>query len=79
MAEGLPTDGLSIDNGAIITAASRWPLMIDPQLQGLRWIVKREEGNGLVIIQQSQAKYLDKVDILVNFFNTKAYIFRRLK
>lgn len=59
--EGLPTDPLSIENGAIMTNASRWPLMIDPQLQGIKWIMNREEPNGLVIIQQSQHKYIDKV------------------
>ena len=32
-AEGLPTDPLSVENGAIITNTGRWPLMIDPQLQ----------------------------------------------
>jgi hypothetical protein len=31
--EGLPTDPLSVENGAIMCSASRWPLMIDPQLQ----------------------------------------------
>lgn len=30
-------------------------------MQGVRWIMKREEPNGLVIIQQGQPKYLDKV------------------
>ena len=59
--EGLPTDPLSVENGAIMTNASRWALMIDPQLQGIKWIMNREEQNGLVIIQQSQNKYIDKV------------------
>jgi dynein heavy chain len=31
--EGLPIDPLSLENGAITINASRWPLMIDPQLQ----------------------------------------------
>ncbi len=59
--EGLPIDPLSVENGAIMTNASRWSLMIDPQLQGIRWIKNREEANGLVILQQSQPKYVDKV------------------
>ena len=61
--EGLPTDPLSVENGAIMSAASRWSLMIDPQLQGIKWIINREEPNGLVIIQQSQHKYIDKVRV----------------
>lgn len=35
-AEGLPTDPLSIENGAIMANAARWSLMIDPQLQARR-------------------------------------------
>ncbi len=41
--------------------ASRWSLMIDPQLQAIKWIMNRELPNGLKIIQQSQAKYIDTV------------------
>ena len=59
--EGLPSDALSIDNGAIISAAARWPLMIDPQLQGMKWVVGKEMPHGLIILQQSQPKYIDKV------------------
>lgn len=29
---------MSIENAAIITQSNRWPLIIDPQLQGGQWI-----------------------------------------
>lgn len=30
-------------------------------MQGIKWVMKREEHNGLRIIQQSQPKYIDTV------------------
>ena len=60
-AEGLQSDSLSQENGAIMANASRWSLLIDPQLQGRQWIAAREAANNLCILQQSQPNYVDKV------------------
>ncbi|CAG9462750.1 unnamed protein product [Pedinophyceae sp. YPF-701] len=59
--EGLPTDPLSMENGAIMTNSARWSLMIDPQLQGIKWIVSREEPHGIKVIQLTQNKYIETV------------------
>lgn len=32
--ECLPSDRMSIENATILTNSDRWPLIIDPQLQG---------------------------------------------
>ena len=47
-AEGLPRDIFSTQNAAIICKAPRFPLIIDPQMQAVKWIVGHEKSNGLL-------------------------------
>jgi dynein heavy chain len=52
--EGLPSDWVSVDNGILVTRGKRWPLIIDPQTQGNKWIKKHEEKNGLQLLKLTE-------------------------
>lgn len=59
--EGLPSDRMSTENATILTNSERWPLMIDPQLQGVKWI-KTKYGEDLTVIRLGQRGYLDTIE-----------------
>jgi dynein heavy chain len=56
--EGLPSDRTSIENGTITTNSERWPLMCDPQLQGIAWVKERESKNNLQVVRMGSPKTL---------------------
>lgn len=59
--ESLPSDRMSAENATIMVNSARWPLLIDPQLQGIKW-VKSRYGSLLVVIRLGQRNYLDRIE-----------------
>ncbi|KAG8468097.1 hypothetical protein KFE25_007149 [Diacronema lutheri] len=65
--EGLPSDELSVQNGIMVTRSSKWPLLIDPQGQGLQWLKKREEVNGLRITSLLDKRFRNVLEDSMSF------------
>uniref|UniRef100_W5MKY4 Dynein, axonemal, heavy polypeptide 9 like n=1 Tax=Lepisosteus oculatus TaxID=7918 RepID=W5MKY4_LEPOC len=59
--EGLPSDKMSTQNATILANCERWPLLIDPQLQGVKWI-KNHCGRDLKVISLGQKGYVDIIE-----------------
>ncbi|KAM6210848.1 LOW QUALITY PROTEIN: dynein axonemal heavy chain 11 [Sarcoramphus papa] len=59
--KGLPGDRMSTENATILTNCKRWPLMIDPQQQGIKWI-KNKYGADLKVIRLGQKGYLKTIE-----------------
>ena len=51
----LPNDDFSIDNAIIMKNSSRWPLMIDPQIQANNWIKNMERDSKIIILRQTKS------------------------
>ncbi|MCQ2815633.1 MAG: AAA family ATPase [archaeon] len=51
-AEGLPADPFSEENAVIITQCTRYPLIIDPQMQAIGWLKNRSDKKVLVQYKQ---------------------------
>ena len=59
--EGLPSDRMSSENATILSTCERWPLMVDPQFQGIKWI-KKKYGDALKIVRLGAKGYLDTIE-----------------
>lgn len=51
--EGLPGDKMSTQNATILLNCERWPLLIDPQLQGIKWL-KSRYGSSVWVVNLGQ-------------------------
>lgn len=58
---GLPRDSVSTDSAIIVTRASQWPLMIDPQEQANRWIKSLEADNFLKVCKVTDSHLMNVI------------------
>ncbi|XP_052104325.1 dynein axonemal heavy chain 2-like isoform X7 [Mytilus californianus] len=65
--QGLPNDSFSTENGVIVTSASRWPLMVDPQGQAIKWIKSMESSRGLKVVDLQQSDYMRTMESAIQF------------
>jgi dynein heavy chain len=66
---------MSFENASIITSCSRWPLLIDPQLQGSSWI-RGSQGDNLSPININQKHWmreLTKIFLMVELSYCKVF------
>ncbi|KAI9104654.1 dynein heavy chain and region D6 of dynein motor-domain-containing protein [Phlyctochytrium arcticum] len=64
---GLPKDTLSRDNAIIVQNSRRWPLLIDPQGQGNKWIRNMEKDNSLDIVKLTDKDFLRTLENAIRF------------
>ncbi|OHS95209.1 Dynein heavy chain family protein [Tritrichomonas foetus] len=63
--QGLPNDHVSIENAAITSSCQRWPLFIDPQFQGIKWIRNNQEANNLRVLRFGQDNFVNTLVMAV--------------
>ncbi|XP_055971730.1 dynein axonemal heavy chain 17 [Sorex fumeus] len=67
--QGLPSDRMSTENATILCNTERWPLIVDAQLQGIKWI-KNKYGQDLKAIRLGQKNYLDIIEAAISSGDT---------
>ncbi|XP_075307002.1 dynein axonemal heavy chain 2 [Odontesthes bonariensis] len=67
--QGLPSDAFSTENGVVITRGNRWPLIVDPQGQALKWIKNMESEKGLKVVDLQMPDYLRVLENAIQFGN----------
>lgn len=62
---GLPSDSISVVNGLLVKYSSQYPLLIDPQLQGSRWLKNKEKKAGLQVVSMNNENMLKTVEMCI--------------
>ena len=65
--QGLPADELSLQNGVLTLQKTRYPYCIDPQLQAVKWIKRREGKDLRVVVPSDEGRFLQTIEQSVKF------------
>ena len=65
--DGLPADAFSTENGVVVTRGNRWPLLIDPQGQGNKWIKTMEKPRGLKVVTLNMPDMVRRMENAIQF------------
>ncbi|KAF4667711.1 Dynein heavy chain 10, axonemal [Perkinsus chesapeaki] len=75
--QGLPSDELSVQNGILTTRTNRFPLCVDPQMQAIRWLKKKEEkSNGGLTVKTFNDEYIKYLELAIQY--GKPFLFENL-
>lgn len=65
--QGLPTDDFSTENGVLTTRGRRFPLLIDPQNQGNKWVRKMEASRQLKVFDPNSKDIMRHVERAIEY------------
>eukprot|EP00397_Hematodinium_sp_SG-2012_P000029 GEMP01000029.1.p1 GENE.GEMP01000029.1~~GEMP01000029.1.p1 ORF type:complete len:4546 (+),score=1158.20 GEMP01000029.1:32-13639(+) len=72
---GLPSDELSVQNGILVSRSARYPLCIDPQMQAVNWIKRKEAKIGLTV-KTFNDDFIKMLELAINY--GKPFLFENL-
>jgi len=61
----LPSDQVSVENGAILCSSERYSLIIDPQLQGITWLKERAKNDNLQVTRLTNPKIVKTIEFAI--------------
>ena len=62
LSHSLPQDTTSIQSAVLVDNTRKWPLLIDPQRQALKWISEMEKENGVTIVKSADVNCLATIE-----------------